>query len=90
MAVPLGGMTAGSTVLVVVAPAPPVVVSVGGLGVGSTPLAVVPPKFCTVRLAVNVCPVVSADGMSKLVMRRSDPACTEAVLLVAEADVTRT
>src|SRR3954469_13343881 len=82
-------MTAGSTVLEVVAPAPPEAVSVGGLGVGRTPVAVVPPKFWTVIVAVKVWPVVSADGMSKLVMRRSEPACTEAVLLVAGADVTR-
>src|SRR3954462_1011916 len=82
-------MTAGSTVLEVVAPAPPEAVSVGGLGVGSTPVAVVPPKFWTASVAVKVWPVVSADGMSKLVMRRSEPSCTEAVLLVAAADVTR-
>src|SRR3954463_10773186 len=82
-------MTAGSTVLEVVAPAPPEAVSVGGLGVGRTLVAVVPPKFWTVTVAVKVWPVVTADGMSKLVMRRSEPACTEAVLDVAAADVTR-
>src|SRR5437868_3808717 len=89
-------MSTGVWLVEVTAPAPLVVVTpalleavgVGGWGVGSTPLAVVRPKFCTVRLAVKVCPVVSADGRSKRVMRRSDPACTEAVLLVAAADVT--
>src|SRR5262245_57121726 len=56
VALPPPGMVAGRRVVLVVAEAPPVVVSVGGLGEGSTPEALAWPLLATVMLAVKVCP----------------------------------